>query len=137
MDLCKPKPAPTVVGAVDEAFEEVRGRMIDLYGAAVDHPDFHFCYRLVLETGGRDSPHLKNLYDFTQLHVNPKVRNIRFDTYAMVAPLPWALPRFKMAMLKWTWKQPTTRGWCPAPPNVGSRERPDSATTLRDAIEAM
>ena len=38
VDLCKPNPAPTVVGAVDEVYEEVRNRMIDLYGTAVDHP---------------------------------------------------------------------------------------------------
>ena len=91
--------------------------MIDLYGSAIDHPDFNHCYRLVLEAGGAESTHLQNLYDFTQTHVNPKMRNIRFETYAMVVPLPHTLPRFKVAVLKWTWKQTPVRGWCPVPPN--------------------
>ena len=137
MDLCKPNPAPAVAGAGNDVFEEVRNRMIDLYGAAVDHPDFHHCYRLCLDVGGRDSIHLQNLYDFTQLFVNPKVRNLRFEAYAMVAPLPWGLPRFKIAVIKWTWKQPPVRGWCPVPPNLGNRVNPSSPTSLREAVDDM
>ena len=138
VDLCKPNPVPAVAGKqLQDEFEEVRLRMIDLYGSAVDHPDFHHCYRLVLDAGGRGSQHLKNLYEFTQVHVNPKVRNIRFDTYAMMAPLPHSLPRVKMALLKWTWKQPTTRGWCLVPPNLGTRVRTDSNTNLREAIDEL
>ena len=87
VDLCKPNPARLVIRS-DAVYEEVRNRMLDLYGAAVDHPDFHHCYRLCLDVGGSDSIHLKNLYDFTQIFVNPKVRNLRWEAYAMVAPLP-------------------------------------------------
>ena len=137
VELCKPNPVPTVVGAVDEAFDAVRGRMIDLYGAAVDHPDFHHCYRLTMDVGGRDSPHLQNLHDFTQLFVNPKVRNLRFESYAQVAPLPWELPRFKIAVLKWTWKQRPIKGYCPVAPNLAYRVHPTSTTTLREAIDNM
>ena len=137
VDLCKPNPTPTVVGAVDAVYEEVRNRMIDLYGAAVDHPDFHHCYRLTMDVGGRDSPHLQNLHDFTQLFVNPKVRNLRFESYAQVAPLPWELPRFKIALLKWTWKQPPKKGYCPVAPNLAYRVHPTSTTTLREAIDNM
>ena len=116
MDLCKPNPAPAVAGAGNDVFEEVRNRMIDLYGAAVDHPDFHHCYRLCLDVGGRDSIHLQNLYDFTQIFVNPKVRNLRWEAHAMVAPLPCMLPRFKIALLKWTSKQNRVRGGAPCRP---------------------
>ena len=56
VDLCKPNPTPTVVGAVDAVHEEVRNRMIDLYGAAVDHPDFHHCYRLTMDVGAVTRP---------------------------------------------------------------------------------
>ena len=139
VDLCKPNPTPMPVGAVATVFEfeKIRNRMLDLYGAAVDHPDFHHCYRLCLDVGGRDSPHLQNLYDFTQLFVNPKVRNLRFESYAQVAPLPWKLPRFKIAVLKWTWKQRPIKGYCPVAPNLAYRVHPTSTTTLREAIDNM
>ena len=137
MDLCKPNPAPAVAGAGKDMYEEVHNRMVDLYGAAVDHPDFHHCYRLCLDVGGSDSIHLQNLYDFTQVFVNPKLRNLRWEAYAMVAPLPCVLPRFKVALIKWTWKQNPVRGYCPVPPNVAPRVNPTSPTNLRDAIDDM
>ena len=33
-------------------FEPVRDKLIDLYGAAVDHPDFIHAFRLVIDAGG-------------------------------------------------------------------------------------
>ena len=139
VELCKPNPTPMPRGAVATVseFEKIRNRMLDLYGAAVDHPDFHHCYRFCLDVGGCDSPHLQNLYDFTQLFVNPKVRNLRFESYAQVAPLPWELPRFKIAVLKWTWKQRPIKGYCPVAPNLANRVHPTSTTTLREAIDNM
>ena len=137
MDLCKPNPAPAVAGAGKDMYEEVHNRMVDLYGAAVDHPDFHHCYRLCLDVGGSDSIHLQNLYDFTQVFVNPKLRNLRWEAYAMVAPLPCVLPRFKVALIKWTWKQNPVRGYCPVPPNVAPRVNPASPVSLREAVDDM
>ena len=111
--------------------------MIDLYGATVDHPDFHSAFRLVMDTGGTDNPHMRNLDDFTSVHVNPKLRNLRFETYATVAALPLLLPRLKIALLKWTWKQPPMKTWCPTPPNILHRFEPNSQTTLREVADDM
>ena len=88
--LCKPDPhgdGRTVL------FEPVRERMIDLYGTIVDHPDFHHAFRLALDAGGSESPHMKDMTDFTAVHVNPKLRNLRFETYAAVAVHPIEFPR--------------------------------------------
>ena len=42
-NLCNPDPT---TGSVE--YIPVRDRLIDLYGAAVDHPDFYFCVSLYL-----------------------------------------------------------------------------------------
>ena len=65
--LCKPSPDGKV------PFEPLREKMIELYGAAVDHPDFHNAFRVVMAAGGADSPHMKDLHEFTKVYVNPKI----------------------------------------------------------------
>ena len=63
--LCKPDPS-----AADRTvlFEPVRERMIDLYGAIVDHPDFHHAFRLVLDAGGMRQPSHEG---YERLHLSP------------------------------------------------------------------
>ena len=51
VSLCKPSP-----GSCEVPFEPVRERMVELYGAAVDHPDFCNAFQLVLDAGGHESP---------------------------------------------------------------------------------
>ena len=101
--LCKPDPKShsTVV-----EFEPIRNKMVDLYGCQ-DHPDFHHAFHLILDAGGENNPHMKDLHDFTSVHVNPKLRKLRFETYAVVAPLPFQYIRLRNALVKWAWKQPT------------------------------
>ena len=110
--LCKPDPR----NGLTVPFEPVRDKMIELYGSFVDHPDFHHAFRLVMDAGGADSSHMRDLHDFTSVHVNPKLRKLRFEAYAVVAVLPFKYPRLKNALLKWCWKQPPIRTWCPVPP---------------------
>ena len=121
--LCKPDPT---AGDRFVPFEPVRSKMIDLYGSLVDHPNFQCAFRLVLDAGGCDSPHMKDMNDFTSVHVNPKVRKLRFETYAVVAPLPIKYPALKNALVKWAWKQKPTKGWCPVPPSLQHRLDPKS-----------
>ena len=64
VDLCKPDPTGVVL------FEPVRDKLIDLYGSAVDHPDFLFAFRLVCDAGGAGSRHMKDLHEFTKVYVN-------------------------------------------------------------------
>ena len=117
--LCKPDPHD-----VEEKvpFEPVKDRMIELYGAAVDHPDFKNAFQLVLDTGGHSSPHMKDLHEYTDVFVNPKLRKMRFEAYAVVSPYPTVFPRIKIASLKWAWKQiPKMGGWCELPPSIAHR----------------
>ena len=51
VSLCKPSP-----GSREVPLEPARERMVELYGAAVDHPDFYKAFQLVLDAGGHDSP---------------------------------------------------------------------------------
>ena len=46
VSLCEPTPNGSV------PFEPVRDKLIDLYGAAVDHPDFLHAFRLVIDAWG-------------------------------------------------------------------------------------
>ena len=108
--LCKPDPRGCV------PFEPVRDRLIDLYGAEIDHPDFLHLFKVVIDAGGEGSIHMKDLFAFTAVFVNPKVRKMRMGAYGVIAPYPEEFPRLKNACLKWAWKQPTTRGFCQIPP---------------------
>jgi len=116
--LCKPQPHD-LDGKVP--WEPVRDKMLELYESAVDHQDFYHAFRLVIDAGGHDSPHMADLHEFTKVYVNPKLRKMRFEAYALVAAYPLQYPRIKNACLKWAWKQFPMRGWCPLPPNIGHR----------------
>ena len=136
--LCKPEPGkpPTVV-----VFEPVRDKLVELYGSIVDHPDFHHAFRLVMDSGGYESPRMADLHDFTSVHVNPKLRKLRFEAYGVVTPLPYEDPRMKNALLKWAWKQSPVRTWCPLPPALGWRCNKESRYAMplffRECEEAM
>ena len=116
--LCKPSPAD-IEGKVP--FDPVRDKMIELYGANVDHPDFFHAFRVVMDAGGHDSPHMANLQDFTNVYVNPKLRKMRYEAYAVISDYPLEFPRLKNACLKWAWKQTPKRGWCELPVSVSHR----------------
>ena len=114
--LCKPSP-DGLDGQVP--FEPVRDKMLEWYGTIVDHPDFLHAFRLVMDAGGHESPHMQDLQQFTTIFVNPNLRKMRFDTYGVVAVYPIHFPRIKNACIKWSYKQPTILGgWCTAPPNI-------------------
>ena len=87
--LCK----PSADGSVP--FEPVRDKLIDLYGAAVDHPDFVHAFRLVCDAGGAGSVHMQDMENFTSVYVNPKLRKMRMEAYAIVAPYPVDFPKIK------------------------------------------
>ncbi|CAK0895420.1 unnamed protein product, partial [Prorocentrum cordatum] len=92
--LCKPDPHGCV------PFEPVRGKLIDLYGAEIDHPDFLRLFKLVRDAGGEGSIHMKDLFSFTGVFVNPKVRKMRMEAYGVIAPYPEEFPKLKNACLK-------------------------------------
>ena len=115
-------------------WESVRDRLLELYGTAVDHPELFQAFRLVMDAGGYQSPHMEDLHAYTTVYVNPKIRKMRFEAYAVVAPYPTCFPRVKNACLKWAWRQPTSRNWCPLPPNIMYRVGKDSKHQMIDVI---
>ena len=92
--LCEPDPHGGV------PFDPIRDKLISLYGAAVDHPDFLYAYKLVVDAGGHTNPHMRDLQDFTKVWVNPKHRKMRFEIYAVVAAYPVDCPKIKNACIK-------------------------------------
>ena len=129
VSLCKPSP-----GSMAVPFEPVRERMVELYGAAVDHPDFCKAFQLVLDAGGHDSPHMKDLQSFINAHVNPRLRKMRWEAYA-VAEYPVEFPKVKNASIKWAYRQPTSRGWCQLPPNIAYRFDSGHKHNMRSLME--
>jgi len=88
-----------------------------------------------MDAGGFQSPHMEDLRSFTAVHVNSKLRKMRFEAYGVVAPYPLAFPGIKNACLKWAYKQQTTRGWCQLPPNIGFRLDRNSKSNMYEAME--
>ena len=129
--LCAPHPNGSV------PFEPVRDKLIDLYGAAVDHPDFVHAFRLVIDSGGAGSVHMKDLDAFTSVHVNQKLRKMRMEVYAVVAPYPVEFPKIKNACLKWSWRQAPNKGWCQLPPSIKHRLSAESKYGMNDFMLSL
>ena len=124
VNLCNPKHSKEV------PFEPVRDQLIDLYGAAVDHPDFVHAFRLVIDAGGARSVHMHDLETFTAVHVNQKLRKMRMEVYSIVAPYPLEFPKIKNACLKWSWRQTPVKGWCQLPPSIAHRLSTESKVSM-------
>ena len=131
VSLCKPSPGGYV------KFEPVRDKLIELYGAAADHPDVLNAFKVVCDAGGAESVHLKELQEFTSVYVNPKLRKMRFEAYAVIAQYPVSFPRLKNASLKWAWKQNPDKGWCVLPPSIWHRLNPESKTNMVGFAEEL
>ena len=131
--LCTPDPKSGTVEYIP-----VRDRLIDLYGSAVDHPEFIYLFRFVLMSGGATSVHLANLKEFTTIFVNQHIRKMQMTAYVIVSRYPVKIRRVSNASLKWAWRQTTKLGWCPLPPCILHRLDEDSKyewEALMDDIE--
>ena len=80
---------------------------------------------------------MKDLFAFTGVFVNPKVRKMRMEAYGVIAPYPEEFPRLKNACLKWAWKQPTTRGYCQLPPSIAHRFKKESTFQMYDFLKQV
>ena len=129
--LCKPDPRGCV------PFEPVRDKLIDLYGTEIDHPDFLHLFKVVVDAGGESSIHMEDLFSFTGVFVNQKIRKFRMEAYGVIAPYPVEFPRIKNACLKWAWKQPPTRGFCQIPPSIAHRFNKDSRLQMYDFLKEV
>ena len=63
---------------------------------------------------------MADLQHFTNVFVNPKLRKMRFEAYGIITSFV-NCPKLRNAVLKYAWKQPPVRGWCPLPPKIGFR----------------
>ena len=117
--LCTPDPHGKV------PFDPVRDKMVDLYGADVVDEDLLSAFVLIMDAGGAGSVHMHDLANFVSAYVNPKVRKMRFEVYAIVCLYPLLFPKIKNACVKWSWRQPTVKGWCPMPPSIAHRLQDD------------
>ena len=77
---------------------------------------------------------MKALQAFNNAYVNPKLRKMRWEAYA-VAESPVEFPKVKNAVIKWAYQQPTSRGWCWLPPKIGYRFDSGNKTNMRDLME--
>ena len=126
--LCKPGPSGEV------PFAPVQNKMVELYSSAVDYPDFVNAFRLVMEAGGAESPHMHDLKEFTQVCVNPKKRDMRFEIYSVVTEHPKEFPRIRNAMIKWSWRTTPQRGYCQLPPNISGRFKDAGSQSMVKAM---
>ena len=77
---------------------------------------------------------MKYLQSFIDGHVNPKLRTVRWEAYA-VAEYLVEFPNVKNAAIQWAYQQPTLRGWCQLPPNIGYRFDSGNKHNMRSLME--
>ena len=77
---------------------------------------------------------MKDLNEFTAVYVNPKLRKMRMEAYAMVATYLVEFPKVEHACLKCAWKQNTSKGWCQVPPSISHILSIDSKFGMYDFI---
>ena len=87
--------------------------------------------------GGAGSVHMQDMANFTSVYVNPKLRKMRMEAYAIVAPYPVDFPKIKNACLKWSWKQTPSRGWCQLPPSISHRLSEESKIGMYEFMMAV
>ena len=77
---------------------------------------------------------MEDMEKFTSVYVNPKLRKLRMEAYAIVASYPVDFPKIKNACLKWSWRQTPTKGWCQLPPNITHRFGRDPKYGMHDFL---
>ena len=77
---------------------------------------------------------MEDMEKFTSVYVNPKLRKLRMEAYAIVASYPVDFPKIKNACLKWSWRQTPTKGWCQLPPNITHRFGRDPKYRMHDFL---
>ena len=80
---------------------------------------------------------MNDLLEFTKVDVNPELRKMRMEAYAIIAPYPTEYPTIKNACLKWAWKQTPNKGWCPLPPSISQRFAAESKFQMVDFMTQL
>ena len=112
---CRPDPDGTVL------LQPVRDTLIDLYGAAVEHPSFVDAFKFVLAGGGADSPH-EGLGGFHFRFCEPENSQDGHRGIRESVPIWREVAEIKNACVKWSWRQAGPKGGlCPVPPNISHR----------------
>ena len=111
--------------------------MIEKYGSAVHSEHFVDASQFVCVQGGRDGPHLKDLFEFTSLFVNEKYGKMRFQAYQHVAQYPVEFPTIRNASMKWAWTQACRFNRCPCPPSLVQRLDKDNKYSMYDFAKEL
>ena len=82
--------------------------MMRSYAPMAEDADFMHLFKLVVDLGATQQPFLLDVLNFTARFVNPKLRRLRVAAFAASSRLPMAVPRLKIAVLKWAYRQPPT-----------------------------
>lgn len=118
--LTNPHPQPTL-------FDPIRDQVIQAYGPNGQDPNLVHPFQFVLEAGGKDGLVITDYQNFQELFCDPRNRKLDFSAYKVINLIPPEFPRFKLAVLLYTWKQPPVgrTKWCGQPPDFASRFEPD------------
>ena len=91
--------SPTVVGKQNQ-WQFVVGRMRETMPQFCDDKNFLDMYAFVADMGADGSKFLHDLKEFHQKFVNPQVRRLRLDAFAVANLLPLEMPHLKVAFVK-------------------------------------
>ena len=116
--LCTPSPQGEIV-----PFGPVRAVILELFGSSADHPNLVDCFHIVQSVVGRDSPLIKEFFDFCIQFVDESYRKFRLEAYSVVTSIPLCFPRLRFMLLKTCWCTPVSRtsDLCIVPPRKQMR----------------
>ena len=98
MALCEPSPRSHEV-----PFDPVKKKLLELYGSDVDHRGFVAAYKLVVLSGGCDSPTFKDLFNWADYFVDEGFRTFPLESYITLASYPDKFPNIVKMQIKHTW----------------------------------
>ena len=78
--LCEPNPRSHEV-----PFGPVKKKLLELFGRDVDQPGFEAAYKLVVLSGGCDSPTFKDLFNWADYFVDEAFRTLPLESYSTFA----------------------------------------------------
>ena len=85
--------------------------------AYVDDEHFIDLYDFIINQGGQNSIHMKNVLRFFQMYVDSRTRRLQLAAYSIINNLPAKTPRVHVAVVMRSYRQNPPKGsiWCPLP----------------------
>ena len=119
--------SPVVTGKQNQ-WEFVVGRMRETMPQFCDDKNFLDLYAFVADMGADGSKFLHDLKELHQKFVNPQVRRLRLDAFAVANLLPLEMPHLKVAFVKHLYVDgKLAHGFCLTPNTKGVKNLADTA----------